>query len=295
MIHYLYGENSFEIERALKQLVADSNEAPEKIDGAAVERRDVPDIFAGQTLFALQRLIVIRGLADNKSVWSELENYLDKISTDTTIILIDAKPDKRTRTFKTLQKMGEVREYKLKNERELKTWVVTFAADEFEMKLGRAEADLLVTRVGTDQWALYHALEKLSVLDAVTPEAITEIIEASPHENVFLLLESALGGNQAKVSQIISVLEANEDGFRTFGLLTSQVLSLTALSLAGPNDNVAKDFGTSPFALQKLRPYAAKLTPARRRRIVDIFADADSELKLGAEPWLVIAKSLAKL
>lgn len=295
MIHYLYGENSFEIERELARLVSGASVAPEKIDGAELVIRDLPDIFAGQTLFALQRLIVIRGLADNKTVWNELENYLDKISDDTTIALIDAKPDKRTRTFKALQKSAKMQECKLKNERELKAWVGKFAADEFGMNLGRHETDLLVERLAADQWALYHALQKLSVFDAVTPEIIRETVEANPQENVFLLLESALRGDHAKVQQIVSVLEATEDGFRTFGLLVSQVISLTALSLASPKDNVAKDFGASPFALQKLRPFASKLTPAKRRRIIEIFASADSELKLGAEPWLVIAKSLAKL
>ena len=295
MIHYLYGENSFAIERELAKLVSNFANVPEKIDGERLELRDLPDVFAGQTLFASERLVVIRGLADNKPVWGELENYLNRVSDDIMIVLIDAKPDKRTRTYKVLQKVATMHEAKIMSDREARVWVGGFAKQEFGLRLDSSRANLIVDRAGSDQWALYHALQKLSVFDEITTELITEIIDASPQENVFLLLDSALRGNQEKVGQVIRALEATEDGFRTFGLLSSQVVSLIALSLAGPNDNVAKDFGASPFALQKLRGFAEHLTPARRRRIMTIFAAADSELKLGVEPWLVITKSLVKL
>lgn len=295
VIYYLYGDNSFEIEQALARIVTGAVSVVERIDGNELGINDLPNIFAGQTLFSLQRTIVIRGLVDNKAAWSKLEDYIENVDADTTVVLIDTKPDKRTRTFKKLQKLASVQEFKLKNERELGQWLVGFATREFSLDIGRREASLLIDRVGPDQWALYHALEKLQAVESVTSDAIETYIDQQPRENVFLLLQSALRGDSEKVQHIIEILSITEDGFRTFGLLTSQVVMLCALSLAGDDDNVAKDFGASPFVLQKLRPFAATLTPSRRRHIIETFAEADSELKLGAEPWLVITKTLAAI
>ena len=101
MITLLIGENSFEIQRALDDIIADFDGNVEKIEGSELQVSQLPDIFMGGSLFADKRLVVIRNLSENKSVWPVLGDWTDKISDDIHVVLVDAKPDKRTSTYKT--------------------------------------------------------------------------------------------------------------------------------------------------------------------------------------------------
>jgi DNA polymerase-3 subunit delta len=155
-----------------------------------------------------------------------------------------------------------------------------------------------VQRVGPDQWLLYQALQKLSVLDRVTPEVITEVIEANPVENVFDLFESALRGNARKVSHMIQTLELTEDPYRLFGLLSGQAFQLAALAVAGdkPSAEVAKDLGVHPYGLGKLTTYARSLGRSGAKKVIAAFAEADAGMKTSAtEPWLLIERALIKV
>jgi len=297
MITLLAGENSFEQERAIQAIVRDFDGAAERIDGANVTAAVLPDLLAGATLFADKRLVIIKGLAENTAGWAALGDFLPRISDDVTLVLVDAKPDKRTKTYKILQKQAEVRDFAPWGERDesrAEQWITQEAAG-LGFALDRQLARLLVTRVGVDQWQLYRALEKLAVAESISKELIEDIIDANPKENVFLLFESALRGDNARVAQMIGTLQLSDDPYRLFGLLAGQAFQLLAVALADPSANVAKDLGVHPYALQKMTPYAKSLGPSGTKRIALVFAEADEAMKSSAaDPWLLVERALIK-
>lgn len=297
MITLLIGENSYEIDRELKRLVAAFDGTPEKFDGEALEVRQLPDLLAGMSLFAEKRLVIIKHLSDNKAVWSELPAFLERISDDVHLVLVEPKLDKRTSAYKALQKAASVQEYKLWTERDrgqAEEWVGEQAVER-GTKLAPALARLLVSRVGVDQWQLAHALDKLSVLSDVSEDIIRDVIEANPSENIFELFETALKGNRARIREMIATLSLTEEPYQLFGLLSGQVFQLAALA-APESDNVAKDIGAHPFVLSKLKPYAKKEGIARVSRIIQAFAEADGAMKTSSiDPWLAIERALQQV
>jgi DNA polymerase III delta subunit len=158
-------------------------------------------------------------------------------------------------------------------------------------------AQLLVRRVGVDQWLLSQALEKLAVVETVTPEVIEEVIESNPTENVFLLFESALAGDARKIKQMLGILETTEDAYRLLGLLSGQAVQLAILSVSdAPSGEVAKAIGVHPYALSKVAPAARRLGRAGAKKIVAAFAEADAASKSSAaDPWLLIERALIKV
>jgi DNA polymerase III delta subunit len=298
MITVLIGENSFENERKTSRLVDVFGEAVEKIDGAELQRHQLPDLLMGATLFASKRLVVIKNLSDNKSLWSELETWLGRISDDIHLVLVDEKPDKRTRTFKVLQKVADIHESKIWSDRDAlkaEQWVVQ-EAKALGVSLDKKIAHLLVARVGVDQWSLFRALEKLALVDTVTGNVVESIIEANPTENVFNLFEAALKGNRSKVIQMLQTLRLSEDPYRLFGLMSGQVFHLLALTAAEDTNTVAKDFGVHPFVISKLTPFAAKLGKSGVKKVFAAFVEADSGMKTSAaDPWLLIERALLKV
>lgn len=300
MISVITGENSFENERRLQRIIGGFDGAVERIDGATLELRQLPDLIMGGTLFADKRLVVVRGLSENKALWVDFGDWLTRVSDDVHLVLVESKLDKRTKTYKLLQKAASVHESKEWTDRDgmaAQKWVEQ-EAKTLDFDLDKKCAQLLVERVGVDQWQLYRALEKLAVVDAVSSEIIEEIIEANPIENVFNVFDGALRGDAVKVKKMLETLEISEDPYRLFGLLGTQGFQLAALCLADGKSSaeVAKDIGAHPFALSKLAPHASKLGPTGARKVIAAFAEADASIKTSAEdPWLLIERLLMKI
>lgn len=299
MITVLAGENSFENERALSVIIADFDGAVERFDGEVLELKQLPDLLMGMSLFATRRLVVIKNMSANKSLWNAFEQWLEKVSDDIHLVLVEAKPDKRTKTYKLLQKSAEVHESKLWTERDgfkAEQWVAQ-EAKTLGFTLDKKSAHTLVVQAGVDQWGLWQALQKLAVLDEIAPEVIEEIIEPNETEDTFQLFESALKGDIGKVKRMLSVLEKTEEPYRLFGLLGGQAFQLAILeSSEASSATVASDLGVHPFVLSKLSPFSKQLGYIGVKVVVAAFAEADHAMKTqGHDPWLLIERALLKV
>ena len=301
MIALLIGENSFLIERELAQIAAGFDGRAEKFDGSSLQLSQLPDLLMGTSLFATKRLIIIRDLGSNKSVWPVLGDWLPRVSDDIQLVLVEPKPDKRTTTFKTLKKHATTSEFLPLTDRDTQTaekWVTAEAA-KLDIAIDKSSVQFLVRWVGVDQWQLFHALEKLALVDTVSVDVISDIIQPNPVENVFNLFETALRGDVRTLRQTLQILEQSEDVYRLFALLSSQVFQLAAVANASSagqrTDNVARDFGIHPYVVSKLEPIAKRVGKSGVAKIIDIFAIADDDMKLSrAEPWLLVERALVK-
>lgn len=295
MITVLTGPNSFEIDQALKKIIAEFGGLPEKVDGESLELKQLPDLLMGSSLFADKRLVIIKGLSQNSSIWEKLPEWIGRISDDIRVVLVDEKLDKRTTTYKELKKVANVQEFVEWTDRDrslAETWVVNQARS-LDLDLDKKLAHHLVERVGLDQWQLASALEKLSLLDEVTAESIDNSIEANPAENVFLLFELALDGHNKRVHDMLATLELTEEPYKLFALLSSQAFQLAAVAAAGDGDSPTKDFAIHPFVASKLSRHAKKLGKSGTKQVLQAFAQADSDMKLSkADPWLLIERAL---
>lgn len=295
--------------RALQKASDAFDGSTEKVDGSEIELRGLPDLIMGGSLFAEKRLVIIKGLSDNKTVWPVFGEWLPRVSDDIGLILVEPKLDKRTKTYKELQKTADIQEFSAWTDRQLST-AATWAAKEADtlgFKLDDKSAAELVRRslvsgeknnqIIIDQWRLFRGLEKLQDVEVITPQAIAEIIEADPIENVFDLFAAALNGDAKRVRQMIEGLSLNQDPYRLFGLLSGQAFQLAVLAATTkPVREVASDLGVHPFALENLTSQARRLGRPGTRKIIIIFAKTDSDMKsLGVDPWLLVEQALLKI
>jgi len=298
MITLLTGENSFEVERALNGIIDSFSGNVEKVEGSELQVSQLPDILMGVSLFADKRVVIIRGLSENKVVWSVLGDWLSKISDDIHLVLIESKPDKRTVTFKALKENANVQEFLSWTDRDIakvEKWVA-LEAEKMGITIDKKCVQTLVQWVGIDQWQLFHALEKLALTDGITVESIKNIIEPNPVENVFNLFETALRGDTKTLGEILKILEKTEDVYRLIALLTSQAFQLAAVVSASKTDNVAKDFVIHPYVVSKLAPIAKRIGKPGVSKIISIFTELDDDMKLSrADPWLLVERALIKV
>lgn len=297
MITVLTGPNSFAIAQAIHEQSSDSKEEVETFDAAELEARDLPDIFTGVTLFSTHRVVIIRGTATNKTLWAELEQWIVRVPDEIEILLIEPSLDKRTRTYKLLQKHATIREFVDLNEAELIAWLEVHARS-LSVEL---QPDLLryfVSYVGHDQWRLKSELEKLLLAKVpITKSLIRDIAEPYPEATAFELLDSVFAGSDTRIHQLLSLLREREDPYQFFGLLSSQVLALYAISCGGSRrpDEIARDMALHPFVVKKLSTIARKLGKKNIVRLIERLSHADQRIKTtGVEPWHQLELTLLK-
>lgn len=299
MVYLFIGENSFEVEREIARRIADFDGEIEKRDGEALAVADLQDLLQGQSLFSTKRLIILKQVSENKSVWEILASRIESMSSDIDLILIEPKPDKRIKSYKDILKLATLKEFPAWTHRDTNQ-AVQWVADEAKSRgvsFTDKHARHLVQRVGFDQWRLHHAIEKLSLAGEVSIELINDVIEASPDENIFELLDTALRGDVMGVQASVANLKLSVDAYQTFGLLSSQILQLSALALTDKSSaEVAKDIGAHPFVLSKLAQYATRLSRNEVKTLIDEAADADMLMKSsGLDPWLHVEQLLIKI
>ncbi len=298
MIYLLHGDNEFEKRAALAALVGDADVM--RRDGEALTLADIQEITIGQTLFTQSSVYVISRLSDNPDIWLRLPEI--SFDDDNTIILAESKLDKRTKTYKWLQKTAKTQEFVALGDRQkpqLITWCET-QAHERGYKLTRKQIGMLIDRLGSDQLRLSNFLDQLALAEKITDALINDLVPLARSENVFDLFVAALSKDYETVHNTISYLESESDtdgAYQTMGLLASQATNMAALVLSGgDNKLVAADFSVNPYVLQRLSSSARTIDSERLKQINNALFQADLQMKTtGVNPWLLIETALVDL
>lgn len=307
MLHVCVGENVYARD---EQIAAITKDVPlHRYDGADIETDRLEELLFGQSLFGANECAVIADLSANKPTWEALAGYAEQ-DISGVVILVETKLDKRTKTYKSLQKHAKLIDCPYWSDRQRTqalAWLEQYAKKQ-GVTLDETIAKEMVERAIRpsdvsdaaiiDQQLLATTIAQLRDAGTLNRNMLDAVLAPSVHENVFDVFASALDGDGARVRDKIRHLKRDQDGHRMMGLLASQASNLAALVLGGsrPAREVAKAIGTHPFALSQLERYRRQLTRPDMAVIIDMLADADARLKRSqADPWTLIEKALVEI
>lgn len=297
MIYLLTGENTFEIERRLKELVVQFEGDVERVDGEELAIEQLPDLLSGVTLFSSTRLVVIKNASSNKSVWSALGEWFEK-GVSNECILVESHPDKRTKTYKWLEKNAEVTTCKELQPFEAVKWVEK-EANERGLECTKTAAEFLVDYVGMDQWRLDSELTKLLLSGkTITEDVIRDIAEPTPQATSFELLDAAFRGQTKEMERLFETVSRQEDPYMFFGLLAGQIYALALVKTAKGKrpDDIAKVTGVHPFVIRKVSGLAGMMTLSSLQALTNRLAELDANMKSrSVEPWTQVYSFLRSL
>lgn len=301
MIHVLTGTNSFMIQEKLRTIRADfiqhhGSEGVEVYESGQLTEHELINILSSTSLFSSSRLIVLKRLSENKLVAEKLIDQLNLISNDTILILVEGVIDRRTAYYKELKKLDGFSEFSELDEHALGRWVaerVTAAGGVIEPSTIRA----LIATTGNDQQRLSHEIQKLvSYQSTITPESVKLLIEPNQEDNVFALLEAALGGRRAQALKLLEDLErSHQDPFQLVNMLIWQVhiMAIVASSAKTSDKEVSSDMKLNPFVVGKTRRLVSGIGKQKLRGIIDATALLDISLKTGSsEPWPLLGQTI---
>lgn len=301
MIFTLTGPNSYALKQKLEELktsfMKDNINAEIEIrSGEDLVAEDLASLLQGITLFSSSRLIILEGASRNKEITEKFTSMLSLIPDETTVIFVEPQIDKRTTFYKVLKKETEFHEFLELDEFAAAQWVSDMVKKEGG-SISSHDAKLLVRFVGKDQQRLYNEIEKLTVYSpSVTKETITELVERSPEDTIFQLLEYALSG---KIKQAVAVLgnleRAHEDPFQAANMLIWQthILAVTASAEGRTDAEIARDHKISPYVIKKTRVLTKQTSRSTLRYIIKSTAELDETLKSSAvDPWRILEATI---
>ena len=299
MLYLILGENAYRAEQELARLIKDSGVPPERLDSTLLTANTLADIVRGGLLFSEKRLVVLRQLSENKSVFEKLAEWASEVPSDTTLVLLESKLDKRTKAYKGLMKQAKVIPCEPLTERdsyEAESWLAALAKAQ-KVGLTTEQIGNMVTRAlvagekpaqrNIDQMQLAQAIKALKGTDEVTDDMIATVLPPAPGDTVFDLLDMATRRQTARVDALLAELERTDDPHRTLALIMGQWAQLVAVSMADtPSAAVAVELGLHPFVAKKLQELARQFTPNEIKTITALAADLDAGSKLSQfAPW----------
>ena len=299
MIYLVLGNNTYRAEQEVVTLEKKLGLVHEQIDAGTLSLNNLADIIRGGMLFNTKRLVVVSGLSAQKPLWDKLAEWACDVSDDTTLVLIESKLDRRTRSYKLLIKSATVilaNRWRDKERGLAEEWLLKFAKDR-GVKLSSVQIKNMVERsrvavegesyLEIDQHMLARAVKSLDLLDSVTDEAIATVLPPAAQDTVFDLLQFATRRDTGRMMSLLTELRLNESPHRVFALLATQWAQLVTLSLGDSSSaTMAAELSIHPFVAQKLHKLAGEYTYGQLRRITTLVADIDAGMKLSQfDPW----------
>ncbi len=297
MIYLITGENTYQAEQEVQSIARGAGLAVRRVAGDMLAPDELADILMGVSLFATNEATVITHAADNAGIWEKLGEWSERADPAKTIILMVAKPDKRTRAYKALAAHAEVRACPLWTDRQqslAREWLTKRAKDS-GIGLSPSQVNDMVDRATRpteapgmsviDQHQLHTALGALQHLDAVSDEAIAAVMPPSPAENIFHLLTYAVEQNVTAVQRMLTELRATEDAHYIFALLAGQWFQLIAVASTSV-DEAVDQLAIKAYPARTMAGLARRVSRSQLHTLTQLCADVDAGMKLSQfDPW----------
>jgi DNA polymerase-3 subunit delta len=208
--YYLCGEDDFQKESAMKQLIAGALDPSIRDFNLDVHRaQDIdPKFFDGivssMPMMADRRVIVIRDVGNlRREGRKAVEKYLQDPSPDVMLLLIDGaggKPDK------DLMRMTTVLEFGFLSADRIPKWITHHAAMELKIQISTGASELLQAAVGNDLYRLVAELDKLSSYTGgreITEDAVTAVVGIRRGETMTDLLDAIARRNVKEALMLV--------------------------------------------------------------------------------------------
>ena len=309
MIYLIVGTNAYRVQYELQQLAKSLDVRPEKIDAASLDLNKLADTVRGLNLFQERRLIIVEHLSERKDLWDKLGEWASDIAVETYLVLIEPRPDKRTKTFKILQKTAKLVEAMPLTDRQhpaAEKWLLDYAS-EHGVRLTKTQASNMIARAivadeksrsaEIDQLQLTHAVAALKNTVKIDDAAIATVLPPAREFSVFDIIELAVCGKTANLRSALDELRRSDDVYKVAPLVWSQWSQLVLLAkaeAAGASDKI--DLGIHPFVAKKLRPLARQLSPKDLAELTELAAERDYQMKTSSvDPWAALEDFLFRV
>ena len=233
--YYIHGEDDFQKDDAVKQLVDAAIEPAmrdfnmEILRAQEADAKSLDAALSALPMLADRRIVLIRDVsALKKDARKVLDRYLENPSPDVLVLLVEASGGK---TDKELAKNTTPLEFENLTADRIPRWISHYASTHFDTKISPAAADLLQTAVGTDLHQLVSELDKLTSFAngrEIGEEDVAAIVGVRRGETMADFLDQAAQRNVSKALELLPLIlsQPKVSGVQLIMALTVQTIAL---------------------------------------------------------------------
>ena len=238
-VYYVFGDDEFQKEDAVKQLVRSAVDPStrdfnlEILRGGEADPKSLDASLQALPLMAQRRVLVVREVNSLKKKPREvLDRYLKQPAPDTVLILV-AGPE--AKLDKSLANAATPLEYPPLSADRVPRWITHYVTSELDSEITPGAAELLQSAIGTDLQQLVCELEKLANYSAwsiIDEAAVGAIVGALPGEMMPDLLDAVAARDVPKAQMLLPRVLAQP---KTSGVQIVMALGAQTLGISWAN------------------------------------------------------------
>jgi DNA polymerase-3 subunit delta len=252
----------------------------------------VHDELATVSMFGDRRLVIVENADPFVTTYrSQLENYCDKPSKRSVLVLDIGSWKKNTRLAKRVDDMGlEIECSELSGAR-LTGWLTALASEQYGKQLTRDAAALIVELAGSGTGLLEQEIGKLASFvgdrDKIGVEDVRQLVGGWKAETTWTMLDAVRDGDTSiALNCLHKLMNAGEAGPKLLGGINytfRKIADATEASRQGkPLPAALKDAGVFFRDIEKAERYLRRIKRPRAEKILARLVKADSDLKGGS-------------
>ena len=311
--YLFYGENEFQKNRAVEDLKnrflsKKNTELNYRIfygDEISADTSQVFNFINSFPFMSDKKIAVIKNV--DKLSNELLNRFLDYIQNPpdfVSIVFIAEKPDFRIKFFKYIKDSGNAIYFKQLSETETVAWINKMAK-EMGMEISQDTCVYLFLMVGNNLYELYSELQKLSSYygnkGRIGVEEIKLVVSPSRDYSIFDLMDNVSFKRLPEALKSLSRYLEREGKEKALPVLSMLIRQLTLLQKTklilktGNRKKLQKELHPYSFLINKFIEQARLWTEEEIEKAFDLFLEADSLIKSGRSPLLVLEQLIISL
>ena len=293
-VHAVVGPESFLAEEALEAILgstlgSERAQALQVLRGEETTWSRLVDNLSMRSLFAEKRAVVVRNAEGLKGEGEEMAGYLTDPTPGVTLVLLAAKPDKRTKVWKKVMGEAAVTPAEAPKGRGVRA----FALDRLRQRKLRVDedgVDELVARVGQDLRRLMGEIDKLEAFAqggsraSLSADDVAAVTGRGIAQPLYKLADALAARKTVTALELMtSLLDEGEAALRILATLhrsLRQVRGAKALQARRtPPPEVARRLQIPPFKVGDVMTAAGRWSEADLARAFRALGEADRRLK----------------
>lgn len=299
-IYLLYGTEHYLVARYKKKLLqafcdtSDAGVLRENMNftlfqGKEVRTEQIKEISETLPFFADRRLILVEDSGLFAREGDELAEYLSEKPDSTAVLFVEENPDKRSRLFKAVEKLGHAAEFKVQSEETLKKWIVSLVTQEGKKITVRA-AEALMERCAMDMEQISRELEKLFAYtlerDSIDLPDVDAVCTVRIGNHIFDMISAMANKRQKEALQLYyELLALKEPPMRILYLISRQFMQLLMIkdlrNRGYDKKHICDRTQLKPFIVDKYMTQASGFSTEMLRAAIKDCATYDEDVKKG--------------
>ncbi len=282
MIILLQGKDTYRQNRVLKNIMAEHRGAKASFfdfEGKNDDISPMNDEVRQTSLFREKKILVTSNLLSNLGAGKEIISFLDGLSSETTVVLVENKAiPKKSSLLKLINQTYDVGPVKGS---ELEKWVQT----EFQSRGGSIDGPALkklIGIVGNDFWTLANEIDKIISFKGGLRASIDDVallVKPKVEADIFKAIDAMAEKNKRSALKLIYA--HLEKGDSVPYILSMIAFQFRNLNLVKNDGGSAGELGLHPFVHRKSLFQSRRFTKEELKEIYGRMVDSDAGIKTG--------------